>query len=161
MSAASAARAAMCWSGRTSRNSSGHGGGGDSTSASRIRFDARDNRPPRARQVQPTDQARRGRAEYPVLHRGPERRVQRRRAEHHVEVGPRVGPADVPGADLLPDVAARAVASEHVARPDVIAGTIARTDRNRDTRVGEPGWLRRPARVSPAASRARLTGTRR
>ena len=84
------------------------------------RLDPGDDGPPRSGQVQPADQARGGRTDHPVLDRGPEVRIQRRRMEHDVEVGPGIRPACVPGADLFPDDASGAVAAENVVRPDLV-----------------------------------------
>ena len=74
-----------------------------------------------ARSSRPSS-ARRGAADDPVLDGGSEGGIKPGSAEHDVEVGPGIGPADIPGADLIPGDTARAVAAEQVTGAEAVLG---------------------------------------
>ena len=110
-----------------------------------VRLDPRQDRPPDVGQVKPPDHARDGRVEHPVLDRGPQVGVQVRCAEHHVEVGPGVGPPDVLRADLLPGHAGRTVGAEDVVGLHPIGGAGLVADGHGDAVVA----LRQPGHRLP------------
>jgi hypothetical protein len=119
--------------------------------------DPRGDREPGPRQVKPSDHAGDGRAKHPVLDRGSQLGVQRRRADHHVEVGPGIRAPHVLGADLVPGHAGRSVAAEYVPGADPIAdaGLVPDAHGHVGLVLGQPGHrvpqpqvdVRRAARV--------------
>jgi hypothetical protein len=100
-----------------------------------VRLDPGQDRPPDLGQVKPPDHAGDGRVKHPVLDRGPQVGVQAGRAEHHVEVGPGVGPPNVLRADLVPGQAGRAVGAEDVAGPHLVADAVLAADGHGDVVV--------------------------